>query len=130
MLPQAVTIEWRTELGATLVFGLNSTTDRSVYFHYLCVYQFATGPPTEPSSFPVWIRYADALLVGHAIRLPKSSSCSALSRIGTIFEAFAFLKAQRAQSRAAERMQVSVDPCGLGVPGLREFLKSEWRMVF
>ncbi len=67
MLPQAVTIEWRTELGATLVFGLNSTTDRSVYFHYLCVYQFATGPPTEPSSFPVWIRYADALLVRNSL---------------------------------------------------------------
>ena len=41
MLPQAVTTVWRTELGTTLLFGFNSTTDGSAYFRYLCSYQSA-----------------------------------------------------------------------------------------
>jgi hypothetical protein len=41
VLPQAVTTVWRTELGTTLVFGFNSTTEESAYFHYLCFYQSA-----------------------------------------------------------------------------------------
>jgi len=41
VLPQAVTTIWRTELGTTLVFGFNSTTGGSAYFHYLCFYQSA-----------------------------------------------------------------------------------------
>ena len=41
-LPQAVTTVWRTELGTTLLNGLDSTTDRSAYFRYLCSNQSAT----------------------------------------------------------------------------------------
>src|SRR5262252_708190 len=41
VLPQAVTTVWRTELGTTLVFGFNSTTEGSAYFHFLGFYQSA-----------------------------------------------------------------------------------------
>ena len=47
MLPQAVTTVWRTELGTTLRFGLNSTTDKSAYFHYLRLYQSAMNLRTN-----------------------------------------------------------------------------------
>src|ERR1039457_1517684 len=43
VLPQSVTTVWRTELGTTLLNGFNSTTDKSAYFHYLCLYQSATN---------------------------------------------------------------------------------------
>lgn len=47
MLPQAVTTVWRTELGTTLRFGFNSTTDKSAYFHYLRLYQSAMNLRTN-----------------------------------------------------------------------------------
>jgi hypothetical protein len=47
VLPQSVTTVWRTELGTTLLNGFNSTTDKSAYFHYLCLYQSATNARDE-----------------------------------------------------------------------------------
>jgi hypothetical protein len=63
VLPQAVTNVWRTELGTTLVNGLNSTTDTSAYFRYLGLLQCATNHRLAPSSSPVWPRRPGTVLV-------------------------------------------------------------------
>src|SRR5215813_716101 len=62
VLPQAVTNVWRTELGTKLLNGLNSTTDISAYFRYLCLLQFATNRRLAPSSSPVWPRLPGSVL--------------------------------------------------------------------
>jgi len=67
VLPQAVTTIWRTELGTTLLFGFNSTTGGSAYFHYLCFYQSAIAPPHELSSSPIWTRATRALYFWGAV---------------------------------------------------------------
>jgi hypothetical protein len=75
VLPQAVTTIWRTELGTTLVFGINSTTGGSAYFRYLCAFQSATTPPREPSSSRVWTRTTRALsLWGEALSLRRGGN--------------------------------------------------------
>jgi hypothetical protein len=66
VLPQAVTTGWCTELGATLVFGFDSTIEGSAYFRYLCAYQSATESLHEPSSSPGWARATRALSLGGA----------------------------------------------------------------
>jgi hypothetical protein len=56
VLPQAVTTVWRTELGTTLLIGLNSTTDVSAYFHYLRSHQSAMKRRTNAKFLSVWTR--------------------------------------------------------------------------
>ncbi len=74
MLPQAVTTVWRTELGTTLVFGFNSTTEVSAYFRYQCSYQSATNRrPPERSKFLSRMAplHPGALLVGQIVNLRR-----------------------------------------------------------
>src|SRR5215472_6692260 len=99
VLPQAVTNVWRTELGTKLINGLNSTTDISAYFRYLCLLQFATNRRLAPSSSPVWPRLPGPVLIKNSPAAAGPVSPHRLGRVGRNATGLSQYGATRADSQ-------------------------------